>query len=178
MPAPCFRSVLLLATLVLLLLLPATPATGELRIVNQVGFAFEPRDITAQAGDTIRWVRADGTHTVTSGSACTFDGLFFDAPFDAANPIFEFEVPASFEGELPYFCRPHCVVFDMVGTITVVGDPCPADFDDSSAVDFQDLLAVLSEWGPCVACPQDIDGDDEVGFSDLLILLAAWGPCP
>jgi hypothetical protein len=54
---------------------------------------------------------------------------------------------------------------------------CPADIDESGAVDFGDLLMLLSAWGPCEACPEDLDGDDEVEFDDLLLLLAAWGPC-
>ncbi len=58
---------------------------------------------------------------------------------------------------------------------------CPADVDLSGAVDFADLLAVLSAWGPYEPCPpfipEDVDDDCEVGFDDLLIALAAWGPC-
>jgi hypothetical protein len=55
--------------------------------------------------------------------------------------------------------------------------PCPADVDGNDEVDFQDLLLVLSTWGPCPGCPADIDGDDDVDFQDLLLVLAAWGPC-
>jgi hypothetical protein len=55
---------------------------------------------------------------------------------------------------------------------------CPADIDGSGDVGFDDLLDVLSNWGPCIGCPQDIDGDDQVGFSDLLGVLSTWGPCP
>ena len=29
------------------------------------------------------------------------------------------------------------------------GNPCPADFDDSGAVDVKDLLFLLGNWGPC-----------------------------
>ena len=54
---------------------------------------------------------------------------------------------------------------------------CPSDLDASGTVDFNDLLFVLSAWGPCVDCPEDLDGDGEANFNDLLILLAAWGDC-
>ena len=58
---------------------------------------------------------------------------------------------------------------------------CPADIDDSGAVDFDDLLLILSEWGPYKDCPPfipaDIDEDCDVDFDDLLRVLAAWGPC-
>lgn len=59
-----------------------------------------------------------------------------------------------------------------------IENPCPADFDGNGAVDFDDLLALLSAWGPCLSCPFDLDGDLMVGFSDLLVVLQSWGPCP
>ena len=57
-------------------------------------------------------------------------------------------------------------------------DQCPADIDGSGAVDSNDLLVILDEWGPCPDCPGDLNGDDEVDFNDLLIVLDNWGPCP
>ena len=55
--------------------------------------------------------------------------------------------------------------------------PITGDVDGDGAVDFADLLAILTAWGPCSApCPEDIDGDGIVGFSDLLAVLANWGP--
>ncbi len=55
--------------------------------------------------------------------------------------------------------------------------PCPADLDDSGAVDFGDILAVLSAWGN-KGGPEDLDESGFVDFGDLLIVLSAWGPCP
>jgi hypothetical protein len=56
---------------------------------------------------------------------------------------------------------------------------CPADFDGSGAVEFDDLLGVLSNWGPCPApCVFDLDVTGDVGFNDVLAVLAAFGPCP
>jgi hypothetical protein len=57
-------------------------------------------------------------------------------------------------------------------------DTCLGDLDGDGAVGFQDLLIMLSAWGPCAGCPADLDGDDAVEFGDLLILLSSWGPCP
>ena len=59
---------------------------------------------------------------------------------------------------------------------------CPADIDASGAVDFGDVLAVVSAWGACPpsgACPADVDGaaDGVVDLNDLLLVLASWGPC-
>jgi hypothetical protein len=54
---------------------------------------------------------------------------------------------------------------------------CVADVDGSGGVGFDDLLAVLSTWGPCLDCPADLDADGVVGFGDLLLVLSTWGPC-
>jgi hypothetical protein len=56
--------------------------------------------------------------------------------------------------------------------------PCPADIDGSGDVGPDDLLDVLSNWGPCPGCPEDIDGSGAVDFQDLLIVLTSWGTCP
>jgi len=59
--------------------------------------------------------------------------------------------------------------------------PCPYDLNDSGAVDVNDLLTMLGDWGPCSGCgecPSDVNKDGNIGVSDLLGLLAAWGPCP
>ncbi len=58
---------------------------------------------------------------------------------------------------------------------------CPADFDNSGAVDVKDLLFLLGAWGPCPKqgdCPADFDNSSAVDVKDLLFLLGAWGPCP
>ncbi|MFK7961587.1 MAG: PQQ-dependent sugar dehydrogenase, partial [Phycisphaerales bacterium] len=49
------------------------------------------------------------------------------------------------------------------------------DFDCSGAVDFADLLAVLSSYGPCDGCLTDTDGDGVISFTDILNVLAAFG---
>ena len=54
--------------------------------------------------------------------------------------------------------------------------PCPADLDGSGAVDFGDVLAVLSAWGSAGG-PEDLDGNGTVEFGDLLVVLSSWGPC-
>ena len=50
----------------------------------------------------------------------------------------------------------------------------PADINGDGAVDFADLLLVITAWGPCPDCPEDIDGDGVVGFADLLEVLSNW----
>jgi len=55
---------------------------------------------------------------------------------------------------------------------------CPADLDGSGDVGLEDVLAILSGWGPCDGCPEDLDGDGSNGFTDALAVLSSWGPCP
>jgi hypothetical protein len=57
------------------------------------------------------------------------------------------------------------------------GPLCPADVTGDSAVDVQDLLAVLAAWGACAGCPEDTDASGTVDVGDLLAVLGAWGMC-
>jgi hypothetical protein len=59
----------------------------------------------------------------------------------------------------------------------LVGDRrCLADLDNSGAIDFADILAILSAWGN-IGGPEDLDGSGAVDFGDLVVVLSAWGPC-
>jgi hypothetical protein len=59
-------------------------------------------------------------------------------------------------------------------SITCVGD---TDFNDVVNVD--DMLMVLSQFGPCPGgCSGDFNNDGAVTIDDLLTLIGAWGPCP
>jgi len=56
---------------------------------------------------------------------------------------------------------------------------CPGDIDDTGFVDIEDLLILLSEFGPCPdGCEADFDADEDVDVNDLLVLIGGWGPCP
>ncbi|MHC5023129.1 MAG: hypothetical protein ACYTGG_04360 [Planctomycetota bacterium] len=69
----------------------------------------------------------------------------------------------------------------VLATPAAGGPPCLGDFDGNGAVDVNDLLDLLSTWGPYEPCPPvapaDFNGDCEVGVQDLLDLLSFWGPC-
>ncbi|CAE7746849.1 unnamed protein product [Symbiodinium necroappetens] len=55
--------------------------------------------------------------------------------------------------------------------------PCPGDCDNSGAIDFNDLIAMLFEFGnPTIAC--DTDASGVVDFNDLVAALFLFGPCP
>lgn len=56
---------------------------------------------------------------------------------------------------------------------------CREDIVPDGVVDFDDLLELLTVYGPCSepGCPGDFNCNGIVGFQDLVALLAAWGPC-
>jgi plastocyanin len=98
------------------LVLLAAPAHAAVHEILASGFTFSPATITINRGDVIRWVWGSGAHTVTSGNPCTPDGLF-NAQLDMLHPTFEFTFNT--DGAFPFFCTPHCSLFDMLGTVTV-----------------------------------------------------------
>ncbi|MSQ91081.1 MAG: hypothetical protein EXS01_06800 [Phycisphaerales bacterium] len=141
-------------------------------IINQQGATFVPGLVTAQVGDTVRWVWHGGGHTVTSGPDCEPNGLF-DGDLSGGTPSFDWVVPASAAGEtIPYFCVPHCAFF-MVGSIQVAAAPLAGDFNGDGAVNGADLAQLLSAWG-ATSGAADINGDGIVNGGDLAVLLSNW----
>jgi hypothetical protein len=47
----------------------------------------------------------------------------------------------------------------------------PGDLNGDDVVNFNDLLILLASWGPCNACAADFDESGAVDFQDLLLLL-------
>lgn len=138
--------------------------------VTQQGFTFVPDSITVAPGDTITWVRTSFTHTITSGSKCTPDGLF-DGIISIGAPTWSWTVPASVAGStIPYYCEPHCGI-GHVGSITVTA-AVVGDLNGDGAVNASDLAVILSAWN--TPGPGDLNGDGIVGGADLASLLTAW----
>ena len=54
---------------------------------------------------------------------------------------------------------------------------CVADIDGDGVVEVDDLIILLSAWGPNPGHPADLDGDDVVDVDDLILVLSSWGPC-
>lgn len=57
---------------------------------------------------------------------------------------------------------------------------CIGDVSGDGSVEFADVLAVLTSWGPCPLmgnCVADVTEDGVVDFADILFLLAHWGTC-
>jgi hypothetical protein len=53
----------------------------------------------------------------------------------------------------------------------------PGDLNGDGVVDVQDLLILISAWGPCGnpdGCPSDLDGDGVVNVVDMMLLFTYW----
>lgn len=142
-----------------------------------IGFSYER--IGVEAGETLSIDWYSGEHwnalfTLTSDGVDMVGFQEIVLPLPGAAHQDEFRVRFRVEGD--DFGDAWYLDDVYVGEFVV--DPCPQDIDGNGDVGFNDLLSVLSAWGPCVgACPQDIDESGDVGFSDVLSILSAWGPC-
>lgn len=61
---------------------------------------------------------------------------------------------------------------DRVGLVIVA--VLAGDADGDGAVDANDLLTVIANWGPCSGCGADLNDDGNVDLEDLLIVLVNW----
>jgi len=62
--------------------------------------------------------------------------------------------------------------------ITTTPPAAPGDVNGDGVVNVDDLLAVISAWGPCPAppasCPADLDNSGAVSVDDLLLVINHW----
>jgi glucose/arabinose dehydrogenase/plastocyanin len=91
------------------------PAFSETLDISMRDFFFSPRDVTIQAGDTVRWTNEQGLHTTTGGTGCDADGIWDSG---SMIPGENFSFTFSQTGTYPYFCGFHCFN-GMTGTIHV-----------------------------------------------------------
>ena len=55
---------------------------------------------------------------------------------------------------------------------------CPEDTNADGSIDVQDLIAVITTWGPCPpTCVADTNNDGSVNIFDLIAVITGWGPC-
>ena len=100
---------------------PPPPAPPQVVVVQVRDFGFEPRSVTIQPGDTVRWVLsgADRTHTVSAR-----DGSFDSgASFNRDGGTFERRFTTS--GTWEYWCSSHRDCCSMQGSVRVGDGPPP-----------------------------------------------------
>lgn len=71
------------------------------------------------------------------------------------------------------------IVFQIGASVQLTAAPdvldVPGDATGDGMVGVDDLLALISQWGPCSGCSADFNGDGLVGVDDLLKILESWG---
>ncbi|MCI0676336.1 MAG: hypothetical protein L0Y42_11250, partial [Phycisphaerales bacterium] len=55
---------------------------------------------------------------------------------------------------------------------------CEGDFNFDRVVNVDDLLALITAWGPCDVCVTDTNDDRIIDVDDLLGVISNWGQCP
>lgn len=58
--------------------------------------------------------------------------------------------------------------------VIIINPPVLGDLTGDGIVGIDDLLIVISLWGPCDSCDADFDNNGEVGIDDLLVVIANW----
>ncbi|HIA71732.1 MAG TPA: hypothetical protein EYO01_03380 [Phycisphaerales bacterium] len=104
---------------ILLLFLFAAPAVANTYVVTASSTSWSPSTLTVVPGDIIRFEYGSGyPHTITSGTSCTPDGLYFNEPLTGSGDFYEWAVPSTAPSSVPFFCSPHCN-FGMTGVIYI-----------------------------------------------------------
>ncbi len=156
----------------------ATPAS-EIQIHGtvQVDEGFVGFIVT---GEDLGFGSGPGTFKGTF-STDTLNGVVWPSFFFPPHSIVDLQIDAVNGGINGYaYFVDSFINFDVIPAPPCV-PPCPADLDNSGAVDVKDLLTLLGAWGPCPKkgdCLADFDNTGDVDVKDLLFLLGAWGPCP
>lgn len=102
--------------IVCLFILNPLSALAQTTHVVQVGdYFFDPKHITIQAGDTVRWENpgSENFHSVLA------DDFSFSS--GGVSAFFTFEHTFTKGGVIAYHCPPHWTQHDMEGTVTVQG---------------------------------------------------------
>jgi hypothetical protein len=63
-------------------------------------------------------------------------------------------------------------------SFTCTEPPCPGDTDGNGAVDVEDLVTVIIDWGEDGSHDGDVNHDDIVDVQDLVLVITSWGTCP
>lgn len=96
-------------------LLSSRAATIQVQ-VGAGGTKFTPQNVTINVGDTVQWTWAGDNHSTTSGTPGNPDGLWDSG---VHNIGFVFSRVFTTPGTFAYFCSPHGLCCNMIGTVTV-----------------------------------------------------------
>ena len=106
---------IIITTIFLSLLLFTGNSQSSTTTIQVGGFAFNPSSVTVTAGDTVKWMWNDGSHTTTSTSVPA-GATSWNSPLNSSSTSFTYVVTTA--GQYSYQCNFHFSM-GMVGTITV-----------------------------------------------------------
>jgi hypothetical protein len=159
--------------------IPETPDTGygDVPVVDMGAYeslgggclAITSQEVICHGDGTTFTVNAEGLDACTGGTTMvTFTGMGGAVGEDFCATLL---VNAAGGG----FC---CSTLLCVPVPDCSSAVVPCDLDGDGLVDIQDLLLLLSAWGPNPNHPADLNGDGAVDASDFLLLLAGWDAGP
>lgn len=117
--------------------------------VTVAGTSFGTANATTHisAGDSVKWVWVNGSHTVTSGTVDA-GGEHPDGTFNSALNLtttkFQFQFNSA--GTFPYYCAPHGVCCGMHSSVVVGAGTVFGDVNGSGTVDAADAAAAIRIW--------------------------------
>ncbi len=141
---------------------PVIRTLSEIEDLRDDGFitiTVPPADGTA-----LRWFMCPIPQDLTDGTIAP------DAHVDVVRQANGLPLPASAEHVSNFHC--------LQATGDFCHSDCRSDIDRNRSVDVNDLLFVISSWGPCPGCLQDTDNSGVVNVNDLLRVVSEWGACP
>ena len=141
-------------------------------VVVQTADGFQPSYFRVSVGDKITWIWDSGVHSATSGADCSADGEF-DAPLDASNTSFTWEVPESARRSTKHFHSTNGCGRGMEGIFLTGAAFNPHDLNGDGFVDGRDVLVIFEEWGMAYM-PSDLSMDGVTDSADLGALLNGW----
>ena len=148
-----------LAILAVALALPATAGAFEVD-VSATYFAFDPHDVEALSGDTVRWSNVSSrAHTVTSDDGSSFSSARLE-PGDSFSHLF------GQTGSFPYHCTIHPEITGTVLVADLILDGPAGPVDPGDPV----TLHGRAHEG---TGPVTIERDEGAGFAPLLTVPAA-----
>jgi plastocyanin len=102
---------------------PPPPTGGQVHVVQIQDDKYEPKSLTIEPGDTVRWVLSGSTktHSVTAKDS-SFDSGFI---FTSAGATYERRFEST--GTVEYSCRTHSGCCLMRGSIKVGSNAPPPD---------------------------------------------------
>lgn len=138
----------MIRTLAVLGCLLAVGAAQTTHIVNLTGTSFVgvtsgTNTITIAIGDSVQFVRLNGTHTATNGTSLSDPALGTLFNFNLNSTTTTATYTPTAPGTIPFFCSPH-FFFGMTGTIIVL----PSPIYPGSGEAFNQGTAINTPGGP------------------------------